>query len=120
MRFISPFIAATASALAVANTVHRADVYDMGGRQEQMPIGDVPPLTRTRMVTETQTFFEVVETVYMTKPQLVPTWVPIAAQAEEPVPAVEDACDEDKEIGCAVCRVIHDCADFAFDEEWYV
>ena len=118
MRFISVLsTAATAFALVNANPVHQADIYDLGGPQGQLTLGDVAPLTRTRIVTETQTFFEVVETVYMTKPQLVPTWVPVATvTVEEPV--VENVCDETKEISCAICRTIHQCTDFAFEEEW--
>ena len=118
MRFSTLLAMATAAALANANPVHQADIYDLGGPQGQLPLGDVPPLTRTQIVTETQTFFEVVETVYMTKPQLVPTWVPVATvTVEEPV-VVENTCDEHMEISCAICRTIHQCTDFAFEEEW--
>lgn len=109
MRSNTLSLLAAASALAAATPVIQDDFYGLGGLQEQLPIADVPPETRTRVVTETETFFEVVETVYMTKPELVPTWVP--------TPKVEEnTCDETKEIGCAICRTIHQCTDI--EEEW--
>lgn len=105
----SLFLAGAASvALVVPNPIHQADIYDVAGARQQLPIGDIAPSTRT--ATETQTFYEVVETVYMTKSQLVPTWVPVAKPQE--------TCDETKEIGCAVCRTIHQCADV--EDEWCV
>lgn len=128
------FLPATAAANPVASSQVNPndDVYGLGGLQEQVPIGDVAPATRTRTVTETQTFFEVVETVYMTKPQLVPTWVAVSQEVEgdegchestakegaQQTAQAEDIgeCDEAKEIGCAVCRTIHRCGDF--EEGW--
>lgn len=129
------FLSATAAAnpLASGHVDANGDVYGLGGLQEQVPIGDVAPATRTRTVTETQTFFEVVETVYMTKPKLVPTWVAVSQEVEggeecnESAPTHErqgmvlgedDAgeCDETKEISCAVCRTVHQCGEF--EEGW--
>ena len=127
------FLLATAAANPVVSS-HADDVYELGGLQEQVPIGDVAPATRTRTVTETQTFFEVVETVYMTKPKLVPTWVAVSqeveggegcnesASREEPQVMAQGEetgeCNETKEISCAVCRTIHQCEEV--EEGWWV
>ena len=109
MRFSCLLALAAASGLVVANPVNQADSYELGGQQEQLPIGDVASKKRTRTVTQTHTFLEVVETVYMTKPQLVPTWVPAP-----PKPQIH--CDEHLEVSCAICRTIHKC--IGFEEEW--
>ena len=141
MRFSTSFFVLSAAytfllpATAAANPVAShpdGDVYGLRGLQEQVPIGDMAPTTRTRTVTETQTFFEVVETVYMTKPKLVPTWVAVSQEVEggercneststeetQGTVEGEDAgeCDETKEISCAVCRTIHQCGEF--EEGW--
>lgn len=113
MRFSRRLLtAATGCALAAATPVNQADINNIADLRDQLPFGNVVKPTRTRTVTETQTFFEIVDTVYMTKLQLVPTWVPVV----EPV----NTCDETKEISCAICRTMHACADFLFEEEWYV
>lgn len=139
MRFSTPFIVLSAAymfpsataANSMAGQAGADDVYDLGVLQEQLPIGDVAPAIRTRTVTETQTFLEVVETVYVTKRQLVPTWIAVSQEVNgetgshdssptQPQEEVKDEaagkCDDTKEISCAVCRTIHQCGEF--EEGW--
>lgn len=110
MQFSTRFLMATAIVLTAASSAIHDDLYKLGGAQQQLPIGEIALETLTRVVTESQTFIEVVETLYMTRPQILPTWVPVA------LVKVENSCDESKEVGCAVCRTIHERAEF--EDEW--